>query len=316
MKYIDHADYVDLPQIYGKHAPYWRSLSAFEKLRTIRQVGLGSFLHEVSGFADTERVQSRLESEYNKLSKKYEQTSQDLYQLKSENERLQRELRKSAEELESLKRVYARNIEDVVDPPSASDIFYRNNSEHWFETYSADRDTGTVRLIHHRKFYPCETIVMPLGTLRVRDRQGYLANLTQCYSYETLSPKKCGYGTSLLPDGYWPYKIRVLFGAEHGDEFWLQDPRYAQSVMLEVWTNYTNDSPGHHAMPAEDDPVIVQWKADYRGEICFISGRERQFNFITSFEKFLNSGAAKHSQREIGAIRECCYTEYLDHYFR
>lgn len=59
--YNECEEYIDTPRIYGQHAPFWSSLSFFEKVDTIRHVGLFSFLREIFGFADADRIRRRLE---------------------------------------------------------------------------------------------------------------------------------------------------------------------------------------------------------------------------------------------------------------
>lgn len=313
--YNECEEYIDTPRIYGQHAPFWSSLSFFEKVDTIRHVGLFSFLREIFGFADADRIRRRLESEYSATLRDCEAAQDQISALIQKNEELERELAETTEKLKEAECASRGRNHRLLTPPSAQDIMnaFNRSSESetkpWFFRYYEDPHTGVVTLNHDFRFYPFPAIIVPRGKLRLCDQYGSVVNLAQCESYAALPPK---YVQHLIPEGFHAYRLRVLFVTrERG--FWLADPRSAQDIALEIRASF--DEGADHALY---DNRIKYWKERHSEHQAMTCGTRREtfFNLIISIEELLCGGCNNFSQEQIKRIMDKCYAEYLDIYFK
>lgn len=305
--YIDHEEYLDSPMIYGQHAPFWSSLSFLEKVDTIRHVGLFSFLRELIGSADAERIRKRLELKYSTLCSDYEAVQERIATLEQENQELKQKLKE-------IEQVSCGKSHRLLTPPSAWDImnaFNRNSVDKmnpWFFNPYEDPLTGTVTLNHNFIFYPFASIVVPRGKLRLCNQYGDVANLAQCMNYESLPSK---YAQHLVPQGFRAHRMRVLFVTQDRD-LWLADPRSAQDVVLEIWASYDE-----RQSCSQYDASVKAWKERYyenNAVVCGTHGRPL-FNLIVSIEELLGKGQNNFSKEQIKRVRDKCYAEYLSIYF-
>lgn len=294
--------------------PFWSSLSFFEKINTIRHVGLFSFLREVIGLADAGRIRSRLESEYSALLQNYEAARDQIIALKQEKQVLEHNLQETTEKLEAAERASRGRNRALLVPPSAQSImnaFNRNSAserERWFFDYYEDPYTGAVRLKHQFRFYPFAELNVPRGNLRLCDQYGTVANLAQCMDYAALPSR---YAQHLVPNDFHAYRMRVLFVTDHDFHLWLANPRSAQDIVLEIRTHYKGKD------YAAYNTSIRFWKEQYHEHNATACGTcsETLFYLILSIDELLCGGHNNFSQEEIKRIRNKCYAEYLDIYF-
>lgn len=251
----------------------------------------------VAKTAHVKEERARVEAEYHDLYQAYEETKKRMHKLQDESSKVSKEKALLQEEISVLQQTLRDASHRLVDPPRPEVFYMICNQENWFQGYEVDRN-GTIYLRHNSQFYPCETIVVPCGALRMHRINGSLVNLTQNHAYAAL-PKH--YAQPYLPIYYEAYKVRILFGTAYGDAFWLGDPRLARDIIVEIWASCDK---------ATDDDLQA-WKRQYDGDVRKFSENENVFTLITPFEKFL--GSCSRSQTD--NIRQQCYAEYLDVYF-
>lgn len=318
--FIDHQAYNDIPVLYGKHAPYWQSLSFSEKVDTIRRVGLFGFLRETCGMADSARIHTRLEVEYSALLQRHEADRERISTLEQAKQELEQQLAEVTAKLETAERAAQGKNRKLLTPPSAKKIMNAFNrmcpeGETWFYNPYEEAYNGNVCLTHRFKFYPFDEIRVPRGKLRLCDQYGDPVCLTQNYDYSALPPH---YADHLVPYGHQPYRLRVLFITRHNSNFWLDDPRTAQDVVLEIRTHYKRDDPKSHRGDRSYESDIKTWKEryyNYYATAAYGMNNESILDMIISIEKFLSGGNNNFSKTQIDRIRDKCYTEYLDFYF-
>lgn len=306
--YIKPEEYLDSPVIYGRHTPFWSSLSFLEKVDTIRHVGLFSFLREIIGLADAERIRKRLELQQNALRADNEAIRERVVALEQEKQELEQKLE------EAKKHLKGSSSHRLLTPPSAMaimDAFNRNSvskMQPWFFHPYEDPYTGAVTLYHNFVFYPFDLIVIPRGKLRLCNQDGEVVNLAQCMDYAALPPQ---YAQHLVPQGFHAHRMRVLFVTQER-KLWLADPRSAQDVVLEIWA--THDEGRNYA---SQDVNIEAWKKRYYDNDAIVCGTPSKplFSLIVSIEQLLCGGQNNFSKGQIKRIMDKCYAEYLDIYF-
>lgn len=310
-KYISRKEYLDSPEIYGQHTRYWASLDPLSKIATIRRVGLFGFLREVFGYADAERIRERLEERCAALTEECSAAQESVKELTEKNQALEEELAKITEKV-------TESSSRLLNPPSAASImnaFNRMCPEHteWFFHPHEDLHTGVIKFSHNCMFYPFNEISVPRGKLRLCDRYGYPVCLTQCYAYAALPAK---YAQHLIPDDFHVCKMRVLFVTNDtwNRQLWLADPLSAQDVLLEICADRDKSNWNH------EKEAIDRWKRT-AGDGChcrvvYGPGGTLLFDMIVSIEEFLGMGQNRFSREQIKRIRDQCYTEYLDLYFK
>jgi len=253
--------------------------------------------------------QKEIEEEYDELYQARRKDEEKLREIKKENTALKKQINSLSEELAFVKRHSREEKLELITPPRASDVFYRCNTEEWFQRFREDAKTGAIYLSHDRHIYPCDQVIIPRN-IRICNMHGDIANLTQPYTYEALSAKK--YAQDLIPESYVPYKMRILFGIAEDDGFWLQNPLSAQDVIAEIWTRESDEL----SIPtAIRDNNMKQWRQE-SGGLMYGTRNEMIFTLVISIEQLFNrNGPGNISKNQIRKFREQCYAEYLDLYF-
>lgn len=279
-------------------------------LEKFRRVGFFGLMREVLGLVDLEKEREELEQEYWKLSDNYDEMSKQLRLVEEENRVLREQLVQQVTELTAkLVSEKQRSREDqlrLLQPPNALSIFRKCNMEDWFLRYEVK--AGVIVMTHNSKYYPFDVMLIPMYGIRLCDKHGLPANLMQNYQYEALPAGK--YAQPFLCSQLTPYKMRVLFGTENTEGFYLQDPRKAQDVILEIWasikeTDNTNENREH----------IEHWCHANHAHAAYFGGGYIVTRVI-SFAKMLNSGQPGGCpERQAERVREECYAEYLEMYF-
>lgn len=318
-KHIDHDEYIDAPMIYGQHAPYWSSLSFFDKLCTIRRVGLFSFLREVLGYGDAERIRTRLEISQAALMQECETLRARIKELGGDSEQAKTVEQKTTQDSgQSSKSEYTGINPKILMPPQADEImaaFNRNCPERakpWFFNPYEKPGSGDIVLSHNFGFYPFAELIVPRGKLRLRKQDGYVANLAQCMDFAALPSR---YARHLVPPCFHPHRMRVLFVTRHKFDLYLDEPRSAQDLVLEIRTHYERDATVSDEGHLDTyDAAIKSWKEQYHG-IVYGTRHETLFDLVVSVEDLFNDGENNFSREQTERIRKRCYAEYLDIYF-
>lgn len=278
----------------------------YEGLAQIRRVGFFGFMREVVGLVELEKERETTENAYYDLVQDYNALFEAQQALQTENQQLREQLAQEfakRSEIEEVKLNFRDERLRLLQPPKPLDIFRICNVESWFLRFTVER--GIIKMLHNRKMYPCDTILISMGELRLCDQYGHPVNLAQNYAYDALPARQ--YAQPLIPNQLKAYKLRVLFGTETEEGFWLQNPLHAQDLMVEVRA---------HADEAFTPEELFTWaeKEDVQAGWC---GQDCIIDRIVPFAKFLNqSRPGGYAERNADKVREQCYTEYLELYFR
>lgn len=279
----------------------------YDYLAEVRRIGFWGFMREVVGLAELEKERQLVENTYYDLVQDYNALADDYQKLQEANQQLQEQLKQEIAkraEVEVAKQELRYERLRLLQPPKALDVFYACNTENWFSHFTIEK--GIIRMFHNREFYPCDVMLIPMGELRLCNQHGYPVNLVQNYAYKTLPAKR--YGQPFVPDKLNAFKMRVLFGTEMEDGFWLQNPLDAQDVIMEVWAN----TDGGLLSEEEQD----EWNAG-NAQIMQVAGQRYIATLIVSFAELMNrSRSGGISKRNADGVREQCYAEYLELYFQ
>lgn len=280
--------------------------SFYNHLAKIQRVGFFGFMREVVGLVELERERESTEAAYCDLVQSYNVLTDDYQALQVENQKLREQLAQEQAkqaEIEETKRNFRDERLRLLQPPRPLDVFHMCNMDNWFSRFTVER--GVIKMFHNRQVYPCDVILISMGELRLCDQYGYPVNLAQNYGYDALPARR--YAQPLIPDGLRASRMRVLFGTESEEGFWLQSPLYAQDLLVEIRAHADETFTRERLFAwAESKDVPAGW-----------SGRECIIDMIVPFAKLLNqSRPGGYSEYNADKVREQCYAEYVELYFR